>query len=40
MAGSVGGVGREPDGAEQQDGREKSGNRHGRGVNGAPVNAG
>ena len=40
VAGSVGGDGRKAHGAEQQDGRKKSGNRHGRGVNGAPVNAG
>jgi hypothetical protein len=35
----VGGDGRQADSAKQQTYRKKSGNRHGRGVNGAPVNA-
>jgi hypothetical protein len=39
IVGGVGSDGRQAYSAEQQTGRKKSGNRHGRGVNGAPVNA-
>lgn len=40
MAGNIGGDSREGEGAEQEDGQEKSGNRHRRGVSGVPVNTG
>jgi hypothetical protein len=39
VLGSIGGDGRESNEAEQQTSCKKSGNRHGRGVIGVPVNA-